>query len=138
MSAIVKMEEAFNCLNNFIDNCNNKEYKRLIDIFLPMFYQENNHRSEISVGKWKSESDFSSLLSMTTKNFIVKCTYWNNEPQLVISDATYHYTIVAMNLKTIKNLYIESEEDKDINFYRYNIYFNYNDEVDYNIHIVKK
>lgn len=138
MSAIAKMERAFNCLTNFVDNCNNEEYKKFIDIFLPMLYQENKHRLEISVGKRMSDSEFNSWLSTTTKNFIVRCTQWNNEPQLVISDAEYHYTVVVINLGLIKDLHIESTEDDNINFYRYNICFNYNNEVDYSIHIVIK
>jgi hypothetical protein len=138
MSAIVKMEKVFSCLKNFRDNCNNEECKKLIDIFLPMFYQENKHYLEISVGKKASESKFCSVLSMITTNFNIKLSTWNNEPQFIISDFVHNNTIATINLKLIENLCIESEEDDNINFYRYSIYFNYNNEIDYNINIAIK
>lgn len=138
MSAIVKIEKVFNCLANFRDNCNNEECKKLIDIFLPMFYQENKHYLEISVGKRVSEYKFCSALSMATTDFNIKLGTWNNEPHIIISDFVHNNTIATINLKLIENLCIESEEDNDINFYRYNIYFNYNNEIDYNINIAIK
>lgn len=138
MSAIVKIEKMFNCLANFRDNCGNEEYKKLIDIFLPMFYQENKHRLEISVGKKVSESKFCSVLSMVTTNFIVKLGTWNRELQFIISDLVHNNSITMINLKLIDNLCIESEEDNNINFCKYNICFRYNNEIDYNINITMK
>lgn len=136
MSAIVRMEKTFNCLINFRDNCNNEEYKKLIDIFLPMFYRKNKNHLEISVGKRMSKTKFYSALSMLTTNFIVKLSDFNNEPRFIISDATAHDKVITIiNLKLVKDLHIESEEDEVINFYRHNICFNYNNEIDYHIHI---
>lgn len=139
MSAIVNMEKSYNCLVNFRNNCNSDEHKKLIDIFLSMLYQENRDRLEISVGKKISKLKFYQFLSAITTNFVVKLSCWSNEPQIIIQDITQYYkTIVTFNLALIKDLYVESEKGDNNNFFRYNIYFNYNNEVDYNIHIAMK
>ena len=135
MSAIVRIEKAYNCLENFKNNCKNDEYKKLIDIFSPMFYQENKHRLEISVGKKLSEFHFRPILSSVTNNFIISLSKWKNEPQFVIKDIVEHNVITLINLALINNLRIESKKYEDINFYEHNIYFNYNNEIDYHIHI---
>ena len=139
MSAIVNMEKSYNCLVDFRNNCNSDEHKKLIDIFLSMLYQENRDRLEISVGKKISKLTFHQFLSTITTNFIVKLSCWGNEPQIIIQDVTQHYkTVTMLNLVLIKDLYVESKKDDSVNFFEYNIYFNYNNEIDYNIHIVLK
>lgn len=138
MSAIIKMEKAYNCLENYRSNCNSKEHKKLVDIFFPMLYQENKHRLEISVGKKISESKFNCSLSMFTDNFIVVLDRSGNDPQLIIKYATNGNSIALINLALVKDLQIKTEEDKYINFCGHNIYFNYNDEIDYHLHIVIK
>ena len=131
MSAIKRMEKAYSCLENYKNNCNSKEHKKLVDIFFPRLYQENKHRLQISVGKKISESKFCCALSMFTDNFIAHLTHWENEPQLIIKYATNGHLIALINLMLIKELQIKTEEDKDANFCSHNIYFNYNDEIDY-------
>lgn len=138
MSATVRTEKIYSCLINFKNNCNSNEHKKLIDIFLPMLHQENKHRLEISVGKKVSDYSFQSILSMITTDFIIRLTCWNYEPQLIIKDNTkFKNIITTINLALIKNIKIESKEESKINFFEYNIYFNYNNEIDYCIHIIK-
>lgn len=138
MSAIIRMEKAYNCLENYRSNCNSKEHKKLVDIFFPMLYQGNKHRLEISVGNKISESKFNRVLSMLTDNFIVVLDRWGDEPQLIIKYANNGYPIALINLSLVKNLQIETEEDQKVKFCSHNIYFKYNDEIDYHLHIVIK
>ena len=137
MSAIKKMERAYNCLEHYRNNCNSKEHRQLVDIFFPMLYQENKHHLEISVGKKVSESKFICALSTLIDNFIVTLDCLNDNPQLIIKYTTSGYPIALINLAYIKDLQIKIEEDRDIGICSYNIYFNYNDEIDYHIHIVE-
>lgn len=134
MNVIVKMEQAYNCLENFRNNCGN-EHKKLIDLFFPTLYEESKYRLEISVGKKKSEHKFQSFLSTITRNFVVKLGYWNNEPQFIIEDKTTRMSIVALNLALINSLHIEEEKKEDGTIFQYLIDFNYNNEVDYHINI---
>ena len=136
MSAINRMEKVYNCLENYRNNCNNKEHKKLVDIIFPMLYQENKHRLEISIGKKISESKFNSALSMFTDNFIVGLDCWNEELLLIIKYAHTGHTITLINMDAINNLKIKTNEDKDLNFCSHFVSFNYNDEFDYNLHIV--
>lgn len=131
MSAVKRMEKAYSCLENYRSNCNSKEHKKFVDIFFPMLYQENKHRLNISVGRKISESKFKCALSMFTDNFIVVLDCWNDEPILVIKYTQNGYPATLINLTAVKNLQIETKEDKDIN-----ISFNYNDDYDYRLHMV--
>ena len=137
MSAIVKMEKAYNCLNNFRNNCNNKEYKKLIDTFFPMLYQENKCRLEINVGKMSSHDlsncTFSSLLSMVTTDFIIKLSCYNDEPLFIVEDVVYKTAVTVINLTSINNLQIETKDNGS--YYIYDFCFNYKNEIDYLVHI---
>lgn len=140
MSAIVKTKKSYNCLVNYRNNCDSNEHKKLIDIFLPMLYQENKHHLEISVGNKISDCNFQSTLSMVTTDFIIGLSCWNHEPQLIIKDNTTirKNIITVINLTLIKDIQIEVKEDNRINFFEYDIYFNYNNEIDYYIHIIEE
>lgn len=138
MSAIVKMEKTFDCLMCFKNNCNDEEYKKLIDIFFPMLYQDNRCRFEICVGKNISKFKFNSFLTTTLKRFMIKLSCHNNEPQIIIEDRTTNVPKVAVviNLTAIKNLHVETESKEDQDFYKHNIIFNYNDVIDYKMCII--
>ena len=136
MSAINRMEKVYNCLENYRNNCNNKEHKKLVDIIFPMIYQVNKHHLEISIGKKISETKFNSALSMFTDNFIVGLDCWKEELLLIIKYAHTGHAITSINMDAINNLKIKTNEDKDLNFCSHFISFNYNNEFDYNLHIV--
>lgn len=137
MSAIVKTNKSYNCLVDFRNNCDSNKHKKLIDIFFPMLYQENKHYLKISVGKKIPDRNFQSILSTITTDFIVGVSCWNNEPQFVFRNNTkLKNVITVVNLALIKDIQIKAEEDNKINLFVYNIYFNYNDEIDYHIHII--
>lgn len=135
MNFIGKKSEAYNCFANFKKGDNAKEYRQFVDIFLPMLFQDNNNRLEISVGKKISESQFMSWLSVVTNRFNAIPSVYGDCPQLIIKDCINRSApvIVSLNLAIIKDLYIETEEA--VGFFRHNICFNYN-EVDYQMHIV--
>ena len=140
-----KMEQAYNCLLNFKDNSSNEDFKKFVDLLSPMIFNKNTNRLEISVGKipendpsHKRGSDvvFYPVMSMVTRNFNVCLSNYGNEPELVFNDVAQHCTITAINLAKIKELRIEEEIDESINWYRYDIFFNYNNEIDYHISIL--
>lgn len=135
MNFIGKKGEAYKCFADFKNGNNAKEYQQFVDIFLPMLFQENNNRLEISVGKKISESQFVSWLSVVANKFNVMPIVCDNNPQLVIKDCANRSApaIVSLNISTIKDLHIETE--KTTGFFRHNICFNYN-EVDYQMHII--
>ena len=140
-----KMEQAYNCLSNFRDNSNNKDCKKFVDLLFPMIYKKNTDRLEISVGKipehdplHKQGSDvvFYPVMSIITRNFNVCLNNYGNEPELVFNDMVQHCTITTINLAKIKELHIEEEIDESINWHRYDVFFNYNNEIDYHIGIL--
>lgn len=133
MRFIGKKGKAYECFADFKKGCNAKEYQQFVDIFLPMLFQENNNRLAISVGKKVAETKFVSWLSMVTHKFTAIPTMYGNEPQLIIRDGT-NLNNTLINLALIKDLHIDTEET--VNDYRYQICFNYNNEVDYQMHIV--
>lgn len=134
MNFIGKKSEAYNCFANFKKGDSNKEYQQFVDIFLPMLFQKNNNRLEISVGKKISKNQFMSWLSVVTNRFNVIPSVYGDCPLLIIKDCANRSlpVIVSLNLANIKELHIETE--KDNGFSRHNICFNY-DEVDYQMHI---
>ena len=133
MNFIGKNSEAYNCFANFKKDDNAKEYRQFVDIFLPMLFQENSNRLEISVGKKQSESQFLSWLSMVTNRFNVIPSMYGEYPKLTIKDCINHSTIVSLNLAIIKDLCIETKEA--VGFFIHNICFNYN-KIDYRMHII--
>lgn len=133
MKFIGKKAEAYKCFADFRKDNDAKEYQQLVDIFLPMLFQENNHRLSISVGKRISESTFNSWLSWVTHSFIAMPTKYGNEPQLLIRDIAGIGAGTLLNLSLIENLHITTEDT--IGFTRYNIDFHH-DEADYQMHIV--
>ena len=132
MSNIVEIKRAYDCLTDFRDN-RNEEYKKLINIFFPILHKKSECYLEISIGKKMSEMKFQSMLSIVTTCFIVKLSRWNNEPQFIIYDVDHHNTIAVFNLALIENLYVGNDGNDS-----YNIDFNYNNEIDYCIHINKE
>lgn len=132
MNFIDKKGEAYKCFVDFRRDNNAKEYQQFVDIFVPMLFQENNHRLSVSVGKRTSESVFNSWLSCTVHTFVAIPTRWGDEPQLIIKDGA-GICITLFNLALIKDLYITTE-DTTI-FTMYNIEFHYG-EVDYQMRIV--
>ena len=134
MSVIARIEKTYNCLMNFRDHSSD-EYKKLIDIFIPMLYKENKYHLDISVGEKVSLHKFKSMLSVMSRNFYIGLECFNNEPQLTIKDLPTQHVITLLNFELIKNLQIESEYIEDNNFCRHNIYFKYKNKVDYCIHI---
>ena len=139
MSVIERMKRSYNCLMEF--RCSSsEEHKRLIDIFLPMICQDNKQYLKISVGKNVAESKFDSVLSMVTNHFGIGISCYMDEPQLIFNNNAdgCHCAITSINLTRIKNIHIKEEKDGSVNFYRYLINFNYNDKIDYQIHIAIK
>lgn len=136
MNFVDRKNRAFNCFANFNPECDDKEYHELKDIFLPMLFKENNCRLEINVGKRVSDEKFVSWLSLVTHSFIVIPSDYDNEPQLIIRDCTNisKKNITLINLTAMSDLHIETEEAVD--FYSHRICFNYNKEVDYQMHII--
>ena len=132
MNFIGKMSKAYECFANFKNGCNAKEYQQFVDIFLPMLFQVNENRLIINIGK-KTSKSFVSWLSMKTYKFTAIPTMYGNEPQLIIRDGT-NFQNMLINLTLIKDLHIDIDETA--NDYRCQIYFNYNNEVDYQIYIV--
>lgn len=134
MRFIGKKMEAYECFANYKSGNNAKECQQLIDIFLPMMFQENKNKLEISIGRRISEKKFVSLLCCVSKNFVVIPTMYNNEPQMIIRDSENKNTIALINLALIKNIHIVTNETE--NWCLHDICFNYNNEVDYMMHIV--
>lgn len=135
MNVIKKLERAYNCLDNYRNSCDSENHKKFIDIFFPMFYQQNKHRLEISVGKKISNEVFQSLLTTTTKNFNVVLTQYGNEPQFIIREFNSNNSITCINLALIKDLEINTIDNAPFDT-RYKIDFNYNNEIDYRMWIV--
>ena len=109
--------------------------KQFVDIFFPMFFEENEHRLEISVGHRKSESMFDYWLRTVTHKFNIGLSHWNNEPQFLFKDVSnYSTNIMAINLALMRDLNIKTEEAPKFN--RYIIDFNYNNQIDYCISLV--
>ena len=134
MRFIGKKAKAYECFANYKSGDNAKECQQLVDIFLPMLFQENECHIEISVGRNISENKFVSWLSWFSKKFIVIPSMCDNEPQIVIRGVDSTNTNALINLTLIKDIHITTDEDE--NRCRHNICFNYNDEVDYQMHIV--
>lgn len=134
MRFIGKREKAYECFANFRSNNNAKEYRQLIDIFLPMMFQENESRFEISVGRRVSKTKFISWLSWLSKKFVVIPNIYNGEPQMIIRDINSINGNALINLSLINNIHIVTNEDENRCYHE--ICFNYNDEVDYKMHIV--
>ena len=141
----LKMEQAYNCLLNFKDNSSNEDFKKFVDLLFQMIFNKNTNRLEISVGKIPEHDPshkrgsnvvFYPVMSMVTHNFNVCLSNYGNEPELVFNDMAKHCTITAINLAKINELRIEKEIDESINWYRYDIFFNYNNEIDYHIGIL--
>lgn len=136
MNFVAKIEKVRKCFESFKNNSNNKEIAQFVDLFSPMFYERNKHRLEISVGKKLSNYCFSPWLSNVLHDFTVTPDCWEeDEPQIIIKEMSYHNTVALINLAVINNIHIETQEDKEVKFNRYNIYFNYNNEVDYCIRL---
>lgn len=133
MKFVGKKAEAYKCFADFRRDNDTKEYQQFIDIFLPMLFQENNHRLSISVGRRISESTFNSWLSWVTHSFIAMPTKCGNEPKLLIRDVTGIGAGTLLNLSLIENLHITNEDT--IGFTRYNIDFHHG-ETDYQMHII--
>ena len=134
MRLIGKKGKAYECFADFKNNNKAKEYQQFVDLFLPMLFQENDGRLTISVGKKISESNFVSWLSCVSKKFVVIPSMYDNEPQMIIRDVDNTNVNVLVNLALIKDIHITTKED--VNRCWYEICFNYNDEVDYQMHIV--
>lgn len=139
MNFVAKIRKVTDCFEVFRNSSNSKEIKKFIDLFFPMFYQNNNHRLEISVGKKMPNYQFSPWLSNVLHDFTVTPDCWEeDEPRLTIKDAMRKTVVMAINLSAINNMCIKKDEDKEAKFCRYNIYFNYNNEVDYCMNLVIK
>lgn len=134
MRFIGKKGKAYECFADYKSGNNAKEYQQLIDIFLPMMFQENKNRFEISVGKILSETKFLSWLSWVSKKFVVIPSIYNDEPQIIIRDVNGADTGTLINLSLINNLHITTNEDENRCYHE--LRFNYNNEVDYEMHIV--
>ena len=134
MRFIGKKAKAYECFADYKNGNNAKECQQLVDIFLPMLFQENECRIEISVGKRISEIKFVSWLSWISKKFVVRPSMCDNEPQIIIRGVDSASTNASINLALIKDIHITTNEDE--NRCSHNICFNYNDEVDYQMHIV--
>lgn len=144
MNCAEKMFKNAECWDNFEKNCNDANLKQLVDIFYPMciaheatLSDSKKKKLEIDVGK-KKKDFFEPYLSVSTSKFSFVASSFDNEPQLIFRDETdkTHRTLAVINLTEIKDLCIEKEVDDSITFYRYNIYFTYNNTVDYHVHIV--
>lgn len=133
MKLIGKMGKAYECFADFRSNNNAKEYKQFVDIFFPMLCNENNHRLDIIVGKKVSDSNFISFISCVTHKFTVIPSVYNNEPQLIIRDFNGCCSTL-INICLVKDLYIKADETDT--YLKYNICFNYNNEIDYQMHII--
>lgn len=132
MNFVTKMEKVHKCFEAFKNNSNSKEITQFVDLFSPMFYQRNKYRLEISVGKKISGSQFSPWLSNVIHDFTVTPDCWEeDEPQLIIKEVNHNNAVALLNLAAINNLIINTEENKGVKFCRYNVYFNYNNEIDY-------
>jgi len=137
MNFVAKMEKVRKCFESFRDNSNNKEITQFVDLFSPMFYERNKHRLEISAGKKLSNSNFSPWLSNVLHDFTVTPDCWEeDEPQIIIKEMSHNNAVVLLNLTAVNNMVVKTEENKDTKSCKYNIYFNYNNEVDYCIKLV--
>lgn len=135
MRFIGKNGKAYECFADYRKNDNNaKEHQQLIGIFLPIMFQENKGRIEINVGRKISDTKFVSWLSWVSKKFVVIPSMYDNEPQMIIRGVDSLTANASINLALIKDIHIITNEDE--NRCRHKIYFNYNDEVDYEMHIV--
>ena len=134
MRFIGKKGKAYECFADYKSGNNAKECQQLIDIFLPMLFQDNEGRIEISVGRRISETKFVSWLSWVSKKFVVIPSMYGNEPQMIIRGVDSSTTNALINLTLIKNIHITTNEDE--NRCCHEICFNYNNEVDYKMHIV--
>ena len=133
MRFIGKKGKAYECFADYKSGNNAKEYQQLIDIFLPMMFQENEGRFEISVGRI-SKTKFVSWLSWISKKFVVIPNMYDDEPQMIIRDVGSTNANALINLSLINNIHIITNEDE--NRCCHEICFNYNNEVDYKMHII--
>lgn len=136
MRFIGKNGKAYECFVDYKKNDNNaKEHQQLVDIFLPIMFQENEGRIEINVGRRISETKFVSWLSWTSKKFVVMPSMYNDcEPQMIIKGVDSLTANALINLTLIKDIHITTNEDENRCWHK--ICFNYNNEVDYEMHIV--
>ena len=135
MKIMDRIGKTYDCLDAFKTASNNEVMKQFVDIFFPMFFEENEHRLEIRVGHRESESKLSCLLTTVTNKFNVVLSSCGNEPQFLFKDiSNYNLNIMAINLALMRDLNIKTEET--IEFNRYIIDFNYNNQIDYSISLV--
>ena len=127
--------KSYDCLDAFKTASNNEVMKQFVDIFFHMFFEENEHHLEVSVGHRKSKSMFDCWLRTITNKYNICLSHWNNEPQFIFKDVSnYSTNIMAINLALMRDLNIKTEEIPEFN--RYIIDFNYNNQIDYNISLV--
>lgn len=129
-----KVEKAYNCLMDYRERCDSEARKVFIDIFTPMFFQENHHSLKINVGK-QVRSSFLSWLTSTIDNFNVVLAEHNNEPMFIIRDCKGLNSYISINLSQMSNLRIEQMGNEMVGM-RYIIEFTYNDEIDYQMFVV--
>ena len=126
MSVVAKVGRAYDCFERFRGSCD-KKFKMLVDLFFPMFYdEENNCKLTINVDQ----------LSLTFDKIMVKPGYYNNDPQLIFEDRSGRIPrpITMFNLNAIKELEIKLYIENGHDIYR--ISFKYIDGQYYRIHIL--
>lgn len=143
MSVVAKIGRTYDCFEKFRSSCDNKEFRQLVDIFFPMFYEEkNNCKLHIYIYKIiedrcvvKDKWFLEETKKYERNNFVVKPSYWKDEPQLIFEDRTNRIprTIIMFNLNAMIGLKIDKYLE---NFHTvYKISFAYADGKHYEIHI---
>ena len=140
MNRAEKMFKNAECLDNYGNNCNNGKLKQFVNIIFTLCDTQNEDKKkklEIDVGK-KKKDFFESFLFSTTNKFSVIASNYKGESQLILRDNKNKvpHTLATINLSGIKDLHIEEDSDRTVDLYRYNIYFNYDNVIDYHVHIV--
>lgn len=133
MKIMDRIGKAYDCLDAFKTASNNEVMKQFVDIFFPMFFEENEHRLEISVGH-RTATSFQFWLKTVSHKFNVILSKWGSEPQFLFRNMENLEDMMAINLALMRDLNIKTEEAPEFN--RCIIDFNYNNQIDYNISLV--
>lgn len=122
----MNISTASKIFDNYISN--NKHIEGFVNLF-KQFVGKRNPNVDISVyiGKRK-DGGFTSYLSSTIKDLVVKLSELNGEPQIYFADRMNFITCI--NLEYISDISINTFSVGNYSIC-YDVYFTYNNEVDY-------
>lgn len=125
----ISSEKSKKCLAEFLIHTHS-DVADLVNIFKTFIGTTTQNSIKISVGKYEGTC-FNAYLTAAAKNFYITISSFEDTPQLIIKDRINALTL--LNLTAIHNVKISFQGDAA--HQSYDIRFNYNNEVDYNIHI---